>query len=66
MIPFSFSPCFSFGDISNNSIFHDMDKLIMGVAIMVIYVQFVISKFNWLEARVLSYIRDFDKEFIHI
>lgn len=42
-----------------------MDKLIMGVAVMVIYVQFVISKFNWLEARVLSCVRDFDKEFIN-
>ncbi|XP_066155032.1 patched domain-containing protein 3-like [Euwallacea fornicatus] len=43
----------SFGDISNSSTFKDMDKLCIGVAIMVVYVQFVISKFNWLEARLV-------------
>lgn len=43
----------SFGDISNQSLFQDMDKLCIGVAIMVIYVQLVISKYNWLEARVV-------------
>ncbi|CAG9766015.1 unnamed protein product [Ceutorhynchus assimilis] len=41
----------SFGDISNASMFQDIDKLCIGIAIMVIYVQFVISKFNWLEVR---------------
>ncbi|KAL1497076.1 hypothetical protein ABEB36_008097 [Hypothenemus hampei] len=43
----------SFGDISNNSLFQDFNKLFLGVVIMTIYVQFVISKFNWLEARVV-------------
>lgn len=43
----------SFGDISNNSMFQDIDKLCLGVFIMVLYVQFVISKFNWLEARIV-------------
>ncbi|XP_066250245.1 patched domain-containing protein 3-like [Euwallacea similis] len=43
----------SFGDISNSATFKDMDKLCIGVAIMVVYVQFVISKFNWLEARLV-------------
>ncbi|XP_050309697.1 protein patched homolog 1-like [Anthonomus grandis grandis] len=43
----------SFGDISNKSMFQDMDKLCIGIAIMVVYVQFVISKFNWLEARIV-------------
>ncbi|KAH1013969.1 hypothetical protein HUJ04_002883 [Dendroctonus ponderosae] len=43
----------SFGDISNNSMFQDIDKLSIGIVIMVIYVQFVISKFNWLEARIV-------------
>ncbi|KAF7285020.1 hypothetical protein GWI33_012334 [Rhynchophorus ferrugineus] len=43
----------SFGDISNNSMLQDMDILCLGVFIMVIYVQFVISKFNWLEARIV-------------
>lgn len=42
----------SFGDISNNSLFQDMDKVCIGVAIMVLYVQLIISKFNWTEARV--------------
>ncbi|CAH1968010.1 unnamed protein product [Acanthoscelides obtectus] len=41
----------SFGDISNATMFQDMDKLCLGVIIMVLYVQLVISKYNWLEAR---------------
>ncbi|XP_018575154.1 protein patched homolog 1 isoform X2 [Anoplophora glabripennis] len=43
----------SFGDISNAAMFQDMDLLCIGIVIMVIYVQLVISKFNWLEARVV-------------
>ncbi|ENN78668.1 hypothetical protein D910_12490 [Dendroctonus ponderosae] len=49
----------SFGDISNNSMFQDIDKLSIGIVIMVIYVQFVISKFNWLEARILPCLESF-------
>lgn len=33
--------------------FQDMDILCIGVAVMVFYVQFVISKFNCVEARVI-------------
>nr|CAH7737017.1 unnamed protein product [Callosobruchus chinensis] len=43
----------SFGDISNATMFQDMDKLCLGVFVMVLYVQLVISKYNWLEARVV-------------
>ncbi|RZC34597.1 patched domain-containing protein 3-like [Asbolus verrucosus] len=42
----------SFGDISSKTMFQDIGILCIGIFIMVIYVQFVISKFNWLEARV--------------
>lgn len=43
----------SFGDISGKTMFQDIDILMVGVVIMVIYVQFVISKFNYVEMRVL-------------
>lgn len=42
----------SFGDISNDAMFQDIYIIMIGVFIMTLYVQFVISKFNWLEARV--------------
>lgn len=42
----------SFGDISNATMFQDINKLILGVFIMVIYVQLVLSKFNFIESRV--------------
>lgn len=42
----------SFGDISNDAMFQDIHIVIIGVFIMTLYVQFVISKFNWVEARV--------------
>lgn len=42
----------SFGDISSATMFQDLDILMMGVCIMICYVQFVISKFNYVEARV--------------
>ncbi|XP_001601232.1 NPC intracellular cholesterol transporter 1 [Nasonia vitripennis] len=41
----------SFGDISQDSIFHDVEKLIAGIMIMSIYVQVILSKFNWVEWR---------------
>lgn len=42
----------SFGDISQDSIFHDVGKLVIGVIIMSVYVQLILSKFNWVEWRV--------------
>lgn len=42
----------SFGDISNDAMFQDIYIIVIGVFIMTLYVQFVISKFNWIEARV--------------
>lgn len=42
----------SFADATFKSMFQDMDKIALGVVIMVIYVLFVISRYNWLEARV--------------
>lgn len=42
----------SFGDISNDAMFQDIYIIVIGVFIMTLYVQFVISKFNWVEARV--------------
>ncbi|XP_025830631.1 protein patched homolog 1 isoform X2 [Agrilus planipennis] len=43
----------SFGDISNGTMFQDIGILITGIFVMVLYVQLVISKFNWVEARIL-------------
>ncbi|KAG5871007.1 hypothetical protein JTB14_006974 [Gonioctena quinquepunctata] len=43
----------SFGDISNATMFQDMWLLSVGIVVMIIYVQLVISKFNWLEARIV-------------
>lgn len=43
----------SFGDISNAVLFQDIDKLAFGITMMIIYIQLVISKFNWVEARIV-------------
>uniref|UniRef100_A0A1Y1JZP0 SSD domain-containing protein n=1 Tax=Photinus pyralis TaxID=7054 RepID=A0A1Y1JZP0_PHOPY len=51
-----YSAARSFGDLTAQSMFQDMDILVIGVGIMIFYVQFVISKFNCVEARfVLGY-----------
>ena len=42
----------SFGDITESSIFSDVEKLAGGIIVMTIYVQFLLSKFNWVEWRV--------------
>ncbi|KAF2904389.1 hypothetical protein ILUMI_01779 [Ignelater luminosus] len=43
----------SFGDISAASTFQDLDILFIGSAVMVFYVQFVISRFNCVEAKMI-------------
>ncbi|XP_058058482.1 patched domain-containing protein 3-like [Anopheles bellator] len=43
----------SYGDISEESMFKDMDKLIYGGIIMFVYMQLVLSKFSWTEFRVI-------------
>lgn len=45
----------SFGDISSTTMFQDVDKLSVGIILMFLYVQIVLSNFNWVEWRV-SYI----------
>lgn len=42
---------YSFGDISGESMFQGIEVLFIGSVIMLLYVQFVISKFNWVEMR---------------
>lgn len=42
----------SFGDISAATMFQDMDKLIVGVILMFVYMQVVLSKYSWVELRV--------------
>lgn len=42
----------SFGDISAATMFQDMDKLIVGIILMFVYMQVVLSKFSWVELRV--------------
>ncbi|XP_012277328.1 Niemann-Pick C1 protein isoform X2 [Orussus abietinus] len=41
----------SFGDVSSAAMFQDMDKIIAGTAMMSIYVQVILSDFNWVEWR---------------
>uniref|UniRef100_A0AAG5CW11 SSD domain-containing protein n=2 Tax=Anopheles atroparvus TaxID=41427 RepID=A0AAG5CW11_ANOAO len=43
----------SYGDISEESMFKDMDKLVYGGIIMFVYMQLVLSKFSWTEFRVI-------------
>ncbi|GAB0092699.1 NPC intracellular cholesterol transporter 1 homolog 1b-like [Sergentomyia squamirostris] len=43
----------SFGDISGATMFQDMDKLIVGMVIVFIYMQSVLSKFSWIELRLM-------------
>uniref|UniRef100_A0A1B0CNT4 Putative conserved plasma membrane protein n=1 Tax=Lutzomyia longipalpis TaxID=7200 RepID=A0A1B0CNT4_LUTLO len=43
----------SFGDISGASMFQDMDKLLIGMIIVFIYMQSVLSKFSWIELRLM-------------
>ncbi|KAL6264423.1 hypothetical protein P5V15_004532 [Pogonomyrmex californicus] len=39
----------SFGDISGTSIFQDIDKLIIGIFLMFLYVLTILSNYNWVE-----------------
>lgn len=41
----------SYGDISSKTLFQDMDKLFVGVALMMLYMILVLSKFSWTELR---------------
>ncbi|EFN85001.1 Niemann-Pick C1 protein [Harpegnathos saltator] len=41
----------SFGDISGTSMFQDIDKLIVGILLMFLYVLTILSKSNWVELR---------------
>lgn len=43
----------SYGDISADSMFKDIDKLVFGGVIMFIYMQLVLSKFSWTEFRIM-------------
>lgn len=42
----------SFGDISNSILFQDIDKVFIGVLVMSIYVQIILSRYNIVEWRV--------------
>ncbi|KAG7307929.1 hypothetical protein JYU34_006545 [Plutella xylostella] len=41
----------SFGDISGSAMFSELDKLFAGIFLMFIYIQFAMSRCNWLEIR---------------
>ncbi|PNF27986.1 hypothetical protein B7P43_G14201 [Cryptotermes secundus] len=43
----------SFADISAAAMFQDIDKLIIGIVMMFIYIQLIVSKFNLVECRLL-------------
>ncbi|KXJ77899.1 hypothetical protein RP20_CCG006239, partial [Aedes albopictus] len=43
----------SYGDISAESMFKDIDKLVFGGAIMFTFMQLVLSKFSWTEFRII-------------
>uniref|UniRef100_A0A336MF82 CSON014056 protein n=1 Tax=Culicoides sonorensis TaxID=179676 RepID=A0A336MF82_CULSO len=42
----------SYGDISNETMFEDLDKLAFGIILMFIYMQLVLSRFSWTEIRI--------------
>lgn len=41
----------SFGDISGQTMFQEMDKLFMGIVLMFLYIVYGLSRFNWLEIK---------------
>lgn len=41
----------SYGDISSKTLFQDLDKLFVGVFLMMVYMILVLSKFSWIEIR---------------
>jgi Niemann-Pick C1 protein len=43
----------SYGDVSAEAMFQDMDKLSIGVTMMFIFMQLVLSKFSWVEIRLI-------------
>lgn len=43
----------SFGDISSATLFQDMDKVFVGAALMMVYMQLVLSRFGWTEVRLI-------------
>lgn len=43
----------TFGDLSSDSMFRDMGKLSIGIVLMFIYIQIILSKFNWVEIKLI-------------
>lgn len=43
----------TFGDLSSDSMFRDMAKLSIGIILMFIYIQIILSKFNWVELKLI-------------
>lgn len=41
----------SFADISGKAMFDDLDKLFLGILLMFLYIQFALTRFNWLQIR---------------
>lgn len=41
----------SFGDVSGEAMFNELDKLFMGIFLMFFYIQFALSRCNWLEVK---------------
>lgn len=41
----------SYGDLSGETMFQDMDRLSLGITMMFIYIQLILSKFSWVEVR---------------
>lgn len=42
----------SYGDLSGSTMFQDIDKLVLGVLLMFLYILAILSKYNWVELRV--------------
>ncbi|CAH0605519.1 unnamed protein product [Chrysodeixis includens] len=41
----------SFADVSGSAMFNELDKLFLGIMLMFLYIQFALSRNNWLEIR---------------
>lgn len=43
----------SFGDVSGQAMFQEIDKLFMGIVLMFFYIVYGLSRFNWLEIKLI-------------
>lgn len=50
-VTFYFESGRSFGDITGETMIQELDKLFLGIFLMCVYIQIILSRFNWLEIK---------------